>query len=254
MARISDYVDRAVNEYQGVSGRYDRVKNLPYAMVERETVCSALPDLTGKRVLDIGCGTGYYARLFARLGARTVVGVDVVPEMVELAREIESSAPLGITYEVHDLAELPVLGEFDVVAPVWALPYAKDTDEYAVMARNCASNLAPGGTLVALCDNPDIDVPGMSVYPRYGLTITPQDTIGDLRVVLIEMDVEPPVGFTGFHHPAGIVEKSLDGAGLVDVRRGQVIAPGHTEEEPGQGYWAALVANPPFALYTARKP
>jgi toxoflavin synthase len=254
MARISEYVDRAVDQYGVVSGRYDRVKNLPYAMVERETLCSGLPDLTGRRVLDIGCGSGYYSRLFKRLGAETVVGVDVVPEMVEIARQIEASSPLGISYEVGDLAEMPVLGEFDVVAPVWALPYAKDAGEYLEMTLNCANNLVSGGTLVALCDNPDIDVPGMTVYPRYGLTITPKETIGDLRVVLIEMDVEPPVGFNGFHHPPGIVEKSMTAAGLVDIRRRQVVAPGHTEEEPGQGYWAALVSNPPFALYTARKP
>lgn len=254
MPEISEYIDRVSDQYGAVSGQYDRVKNLPYAMVERETLRAGLPDLTGKRVLDIGCGSGYYSRLFKRLGARTVVGVDIVPEMIDLARRIEAAEPQGISYEVGDLADLPVLGEFDVVAPIWALPYAKDADEYLRMTVNCAANLVSGGTVVALCDNPDIDVAGMSAYPRYGLTVTPRETVGDLRVVYIEMDVEPPVGFNGFHHPPGIVEKSLTAAGLVDVRRHPVVAPGHTAGSPVQGYWAALVANPPFALYTARKP
>jgi SAM-dependent methyltransferase len=254
MAQISEYLDTINDQYQAMSSRYDRVKTLPYAMVERETICSGLPDLTGRKVLDVACGTGFYSRLYKRLGAETVVGVDIVPGMVDIARAIEGEAPLGISYEVADVATLGTLGEFDVVTPIWALPYAKNADEYYEMTLNCANNLVSGGTMVALCDNPDIDVAGMSVYSRYGLTITPTDNVGDLRVVHIQMDVEPPVGFNGFHHPPGIVERSMAKAGLVDIRRRQVIAPGHTEEEPGQGYWAAIVANPPFALYTATKP
>src|SRR5215510_3666754 len=96
MAEISEYIDRVSDQYGAVSGQYDRVKNLPYAMVERETLCAGLPDLTGRRILDIGCGSGYYSRLFKRLGAETVVGVDIVPEMIDLARRIESAAPQGI--------------------------------------------------------------------------------------------------------------------------------------------------------------
>lgn len=253
MAQISEHLDTINSQYQAMSSRYDRVKTLPYAMVERETICSGLPDLTGKKVLDVACGTGFYSRLYKRLGAETVVGIDLVPGMVDIARAIEKEAPLGISYEVADVATLAVLGEFDVVTPIWALPYAKNADEYYEMTLNCANNLVAGGTMVALCDNPDIDVDGMSVYSRYGLSITPTDNIGDLRVVHIQMDVEPPVGFNGFHHPPGIVERSMSKAGLVDIQRHQVIAPGHTADEPGQGYWAAIVQNPPFALYTARK-
>lgn len=254
MALLSEYLDTINNQYQDVSNRYDRVKNLPYAMVERETICSGLGDLTGKRVLDIACGTGYYSRLYRKLGAASVVGVDIVPDMVDIARDIEARAPLGITYEVADLTTMGRLGEFDVVTPIWALPYATTVDEYHTMTRNCAANLAPGGRLVALCDNPDIDVDGMSGYARYGLSITPKDHVGDLRVVEIRMDVEPPVAFTGFHWRSDLVEKAMADAGLVDVRRHQVVAPGHTPDEPGAGYWAAIIENPPFALYTATKP
>lgn len=254
MAQLSEYLDTINDQYSDVSDRYDRVKTLPYAMVEQATIRSGLPDLTGKRVLDIACGTGYYSRLYRRLGAASVVGVDIVPGMIDIARDIEARAPLGITYEVADLNTMGKLGEFDVVTPIWALPYATTAAEYHAMTGNCAANLAPGGRLVALCDNPDIDVAGMSAYDRYGLSITPTDHVGDLRVVEIRMDVEPPVAFTGFHWRSDLVEKAMSAAGLVDVRRHQVVAPGHTPEHPGDGYWAAIIANPPFALYTATRP
>lgn len=42
-------------------------------------------ELRGKRVLEAGCSEGYNARLMARAGAE-VVGVDISPRMIELAR------------------------------------------------------------------------------------------------------------------------------------------------------------------------
>jgi 2-polyprenyl-3-methyl-5-hydroxy-6-metoxy-1,4-benzoquinol methylase len=45
-----------------------------------------LGDLQGKRVLDIGCGEGGNSALFAKLGAH-VVGVDISPRAIELAKE-----------------------------------------------------------------------------------------------------------------------------------------------------------------------
>ncbi|MFD4348127.1 class I SAM-dependent methyltransferase [Streptomyces coelicoflavus] len=246
--------DRISEQYQASSTQYDNVKNLPYAFCERETLLSGLPDLTGRRVLDVACGTGYYSRMFKRLGAERVVGVDIEESMVDVARRIEAEAPLGITYDAVDAAELPTLGEFDVVAPIWAFVHAKDADEYHEMVARCAANLVSGGTMVALCSNPDIDLERMAVYPRYGLSITPKGKHGDRQVIHIEMDVEPRVGFDGFFWPAGTTEAAMEKAGLTEVRRHGNRAPGHPAGMSEKGYWADFVANPPFALYTATKP
>jgi len=50
--------------------------------------------LEGRRVLDVGCGAGRYALEFAARGAAQVVGVDVAPAMVELARKRARAAGL----------------------------------------------------------------------------------------------------------------------------------------------------------------
>jgi len=39
----------------------------------------------GQDVLEVGCGTGYGAELLAKLGPRSYLGVDLMPEMIELA-------------------------------------------------------------------------------------------------------------------------------------------------------------------------
>jgi 2-polyprenyl-3-methyl-5-hydroxy-6-metoxy-1,4-benzoquinol methylase len=55
------------------------------ALYDRPAVLGLLGDVTGKRVLDAGCGPGLYAEELVRRGA-SVVGFDESPEMVRLAR------------------------------------------------------------------------------------------------------------------------------------------------------------------------
>jgi len=79
-------------------------------------------DLSGKTVLDAGCGEGHNTRLLARSGAR-MTGVDISQRMIELARREEQREPLGIRYEVASFSDLSVLDDvsFDVVVSSMAL-------------------------------------------------------------------------------------------------------------------------------------
>src|SRR5262249_52937346 len=68
----------------------------------------------GLKLLDVGCGSGYFAREMARRGAR-VTAVDISTRMIELARRLESESPLGIEYQVADAAELAGLHPAEAV-------------------------------------------------------------------------------------------------------------------------------------------
>ncbi|TAK43340.1 MAG: class I SAM-dependent methyltransferase [Betaproteobacteria bacterium] len=74
-------------------------------------------------VLDVGCGTGYFSRRFARDG-HPVTGVDLDPAMVEFAR---THAAAGETYWVADAHALP-FGDrsFDYCVSVTALCFVRD--------------------------------------------------------------------------------------------------------------------------------
>ena len=48
----------------------------------------ALPDVAGKDVVELGCGTAYLSAWLARKGAR-VTGVDVTPAQLETARAMQ---------------------------------------------------------------------------------------------------------------------------------------------------------------------
>ena len=62
---------------------------------QRTILRRALGPLTGRRVADVGCGTGRMSRFFASEGASEVVGVDFSPATVEAAREETARASNG---------------------------------------------------------------------------------------------------------------------------------------------------------------
>jgi cytosine/adenosine deaminase-related metal-dependent hydrolase/ubiquinone/menaquinone biosynthesis C-methylase UbiE len=64
--------------------QYDSEGNPLLTLEERYLRCM-LPELKGRDVLDVGCGTGRWLRQLERMGARTVVGVDSTREMLEFA-------------------------------------------------------------------------------------------------------------------------------------------------------------------------
>lgn len=60
--------------------------------------------LSGKRVIDVGCGTGHDTHYFAKLGYEAV-GVDYSPEMIRVARELEETDNPPI-FEVLDMRDI----------------------------------------------------------------------------------------------------------------------------------------------------
>lgn len=57
-----------------------------YAETNKHSVKKRFQDLTGKKVLDLGCGYGYYTDYFISIGAE-VLGVDGSAKMIEIARK-----------------------------------------------------------------------------------------------------------------------------------------------------------------------
>ncbi|MCS6854972.1 MAG: magnesium protoporphyrin IX methyltransferase [Elioraea sp.] len=100
----------------------------------RATLLSWLPDdLSGRRLLDAGCGTGALAVAAARRGAE-VVAVDLSPKLVEFARERAAAAPTGrIAWVVGDMLD-PALGSFDHVVAMDSLIHYRARDVVRALA------------------------------------------------------------------------------------------------------------------------
>lgn len=108
------------------------------AVLERE-------GLQGRRLLDVGCGTGKSFLSMLSRGWQTV-GCDISVAMLDLARQKVGDA---VRLEVADMRELPCFGEFDLV---WtlddAINYLLSVEELEAALRGMRGNLAPSGLLL----------------------------------------------------------------------------------------------------------
>jgi SAM-dependent methyltransferase len=93
--------------------------------IEKPAMLSKLPDLQGKRVLCIGCGSGDECKELADRGAQ-VVGIDNSVELIKIAKQ---SFP-DIEFAVMDMQELDFPKEsFDFVYSSLTMHYKKNWDK-----------------------------------------------------------------------------------------------------------------------------
>ena len=87
----------AARTYDAMADAYDAAVvqgERPYnSLYERPAIIAMLPDITGRRVLDVGCGSGPLSELLVDRGAAQVVGFDASARMIGRVRTRRSSAP-----------------------------------------------------------------------------------------------------------------------------------------------------------------
>jgi SAM-dependent methyltransferase len=117
---------------------------------EHADLLALLPDVAGRRALDLGCGAGQFAHHLATRGAAEVVGVDVSARMLELARaQWEHPRVRYLRAAIEDTRFAPA--SFDLVVSVLALHYVED---YRGVIERIAGWLMPGGVLVYSTEHP----------------------------------------------------------------------------------------------------
>jgi ubiquinone/menaquinone biosynthesis C-methylase UbiE len=122
-----------------------------HEIVIRPALPRLLPDdLRGKRVLDLGCGEGWFCDVALERGAASVVGVDPSLSMLSRARERIRDERVQLVQAFAEDVELPG-DEFDVVVSVLALHYVAD---YATVIRSIARWLASPGVFVMFIEHP----------------------------------------------------------------------------------------------------
>lgn len=121
----------------------DAVEAQPVAVELRARSYELLGDLTGRTVVDAGCGGGRAVAELAGRGARAV-GVDLDPEMIAVARE---RWPAG-EFHVGDACELPL--ETGSVSYYRADKVLHTLDDPARAVAEARRVLAPGGRAVLL--------------------------------------------------------------------------------------------------------
>ena len=109
-----------------------------------------LPDLRDKRILDLGCGFGWFARWAVEQGAASVLGVDLSENM--LARARAETADPRVRYLKADLETLDLPREsFDLAYSSLALHYVQDFER---LIGEVSRALVSGGNFVFSIEHP----------------------------------------------------------------------------------------------------
>jgi len=125
-----------------------------------------LPDLKGKKVLDLGCGYGWHCRYAVEHGAQSVVGTDISEKMLEEAKA--RTADARISYRKVAIEDIDFSPEsFDLVISSLAFHYVEPFETvceklYRIVKRN--------GDLVFSVEHPIFTAYGNQdwVYDRNG--------------------------------------------------------------------------------------
>src|SRR5262245_123274 len=101
-----------------------------------------LPPLDGRRVLDLGCGFGWFCRWARAQGAARVEGVDVSERMLERARATGTDP--AILYRREDLESIELAAaQYGLVFSSLALHYVENL---AGLLRRTHEALVPDGS------------------------------------------------------------------------------------------------------------
>lgn len=244
------------NGYDHLADDYDlSFKHLPLRRhVEQHSVMEAVGDVAGLDVLDVACGTGHYARIAKRTGAKRVVGVDLSGPMIGMAQGIEAQTELGIEYHVADATTLPSLGSFDLGLAVYMLHYASSVEMLQGMCGSLAAALEPGARLVGFVMNPEVATDG-DAYAQYGMTLRVPDPLregGAVHFALKVPDV-PPVEITAYRWSRPTYENALHDAGFEGLEWQRPTVSEAGEREHGAAFWQPYLERPHCLVFSAKR-
>ncbi len=209
VAANSAWWDADADDYHVEHGEFLGVSDFvwcPEAL--REEDARLLGDVSGRDVLEVGCGSAPCARWLAEQGAR-VVGLDLSAGMLRYAAAAGEATGLAVPLVRANAERLPfATGSFDIACSAFgAVPFVADVGE---LFRDVARVLRPGGTWVFAVTHPMRwifpDDPGPD-----GLRVT--SSYFD-RTPYVEVDADGRATYVEHHRTLGDFVRALTGAGF----------------------------------------
>jgi SAM-dependent methyltransferase len=137
-------------DFDRVAGSYDSWyagrRGAMYDRLEKKLIANFLPAKTeGKRLLEIGCGTGHWSRFFSQCGFK-VTGLDISERMINIA--LQKCIP-NVSFHVGDGHLLPFQDStFDLTAAITTLEFVRDAE--VILREMIRCTRKPGRILLGM--------------------------------------------------------------------------------------------------------
>ncbi|MBQ3149958.1 MAG: class I SAM-dependent methyltransferase [Clostridia bacterium] len=121
--------------------------------IPTENELHLFPDLNGKAVFEMGCGSGHSLKWCAEHGAKELFGLDISEEQLKTAKKLlaENGYSCTLFHQcMEDCSDIPQ-NYFDVVYSIYAIGWTVDLER---TVKNAASYLKQGGIYIFSWDHP----------------------------------------------------------------------------------------------------
>lgn len=145
--------ERTIHWYNNNAASYtSHVRNKDdstyHSLYEKPAMYSLLPNLQGKKVLSLGCGSGEDCVYLKSQGAAEVIGIDISEKLIEIAKESYSDCE----FRVMDMERLDFADtSFDFVYSSLAIHYIEDWHR---VFQEVYRVLKPNGYFLFSCNHP----------------------------------------------------------------------------------------------------
>ncbi len=241
VARILPEVEgmkKLVTSWGEVAEWYDALLDDPDSFQRRVILPNLLRVLNlkpGERVLDVGCGQGFFSRAFWETGAN-VLGVDIAPELIALAQrnvpKSKTGRRLEFTVAAADRLDQVADHSVDTVTLVMAI---QNIENLHGVFQACQRVLKPGGHVVMVLNHPAFRIPQGSSWGSDGAKIQYRRVDRYLSEARVNIQMHPGANprqrTVTFHRPLQLYFKALAKHGFCVRRLEEWIS--HRVSQPG---------------------
>ena len=123
-----------LNYFNRIAYKYNKKSNsFPWILLRRyesKHLISLIPNKDNLKVLDMGCGSGFYADLFSRVESNSVFAVDLSKTMLQSIKNKKISTYLG------DASSIKFKTKFDIIICAGLLEFVLSVNDVLINARN----------------------------------------------------------------------------------------------------------------------
>jgi toxoflavin synthase len=235
-----------MNNYDALSDDYSRSHEKPdkkYSMAP--TALSIVGSLHSKKVVDVGCGDGFFTKEFAKT-AGFVYGIDNSEEQIKKANKDAKN----IEYQLVDMNDF-TYPSVDVIFAPFVLNYLKKTESLESLFKKFYDSLSSGGLVSGIVDMPQSLVHDMRKFGSIK-RIKRFDEGEEIDIELYN-GTEHITTLHSFFHKKETIENLLDQIGFTEIAWHNPIISPEGLDIMGSDFWEGYIKNCDLAYFSAKK-